>query len=332
MSFDRKFYEAAELEMNSRRNRAERLLDASEYELKNKHPEIYRLSRALKSTSAKILLLISERLPKEEFEVKWAEIENENLSLQEEMRRSLVRAGYPADFLELHYTCGICKDSGVVDGRRCSCFMEVVKRLAAEEMNRNTPMQLCNFSDFDLNFYDSIKPVQPFGVSAREIMEQNLGICKAYADNFHLPTDDMGLLMRGGTGLGKTHLSLSIASVVIAKGYNVIYGSAPDFLRKAEQEHFGRAEGNTMERLLEADLLVFDDLGAEFENKFSLSAVYNIINNRFNAGLPIIVSTNLTYNELLGRYGERITSRLNTLSDLFFAGNDVRIAKKMMKR
>ena len=45
-------------------------------------------------------------------------------------------------------------------------------------------------------------------------------------------------------------MSLSIAKVVLAKGYSVIYGSAPDLFRKAEQEHFGREDGNTVEMLL----------------------------------------------------------------------------------
>lgn len=333
MSFDRKFYEAAEQEMTNRRNRSDRLLESAELELKTKHPEIYKLSRELKNTSAKILRLISgEKLEKEEFERRFEEIENENLTIQDKMRNALVKKGYPADYLDLKHTCNICKDTGVINGSHCTCFMEVVRRLASEEINRGTPMELCDFRDFSLHYYDDTLPLQGYGVTARTIMAENLDYCRRYAENFHLPADNMGIFMRGGTGLGKTHLSLSIAKLVIAKGYNVIYGSAPDLLRKAEREQFRNEDGNTLERLIEADLLIMDDLGAEFENKFSVSAVYNIVNNRLNAGRPLIVSTNLEYSDLLARYGDRIISRLGTLNDLPFVGKDVRFLKRNEKR
>ena len=76
-----------------------------------------------------------------------------------------------------------------------------------------------------------------------------------------------GIFMYGNTGLGKTHLSLAIAGVVAAKGYSVAYGTAQDLLRRIENEHFGRAEdAGTLDTLLSSDLLVLDDLGAEFTN------------------------------------------------------------------
>lgn len=332
MSFDRKYFEAAEQEMSNRRNRNDKLLDMCEREIGLKYPEIYQISRELRKTSAKIMLLIADGLPKDEFEKKFAEIENENLMLQEKMRSGLVKKGYPADYLDTKYTCKICKDSGIADDRRCSCFMEIVKRLASEEMNLNTPMQLCNFSDFRLEYYDDSSIIAGFGATARDVMAQNLETCRNYAEDFHLPATCMGIFMRGGTGLGKTHLSLSIAKIVIAKGYSVIYGSAPDLLRMAEQEQFGKKTGNTLDRLCEVDLLVFDDLGAEFETKFTVSAVYNIINNRINSGKPTIVSTNLSYNEMQTKYGDRILSRLGMLEELVFAGTDVRVLKRNEKR
>ncbi len=332
MSFDRKFYEAAEIEMQSRRSRNERLLEMAEREIKEKHPDIYKSSRDLRNTSAKIMLLIAEGLEKWEFDRKFKEIENENLMLQDKMRNGLVQKGYPANYLDLRYTCELCKDSGVYNDRHCSCFMEIVRRLAAEEMNEGTPMQLCNFSDFRLDYYDNTKVLSPYGATAREVMTENLNFCKAYAEDFHIPTKSMGIFMRGGTGLGKTHLSLSIAKVVLAKGYSVIYGSAPDLIRMAEQEQFGRRVGNTLEKLCEPDLLVLDDLGSEFENKFSLSAVYNIINNRINAGKPTVVSTNLEYPDMLSRYGDRIISRLGTFEELTFVGTDVRVIKRTERR
>ena len=114
------------------------------------------------------------------------------------------------------------------------------------------------------------------------------------------------------------------------KGYSVIYGSAPDLLRRIEKEHFGNAadDTDTLELLTTTDLLVLDDLGAEFESKFYVSAFYNIINDRMNRSLPTVISTNLDLAEMEKRYGERISSRISTMKMLMFVGSDVRFLKK----
>lgn len=151
--------------------------------------------------------------------------------------------------------------------------------------------------------------------------------CKRYAEDFHLPVN--GILMIGGTGLGKTHLSLALGSEVIKKGYSVTYGSAPDLFRRVEKEHFDRSvETDTMQLLHDCDLLIIDDLGAEFESKFYLSVLYDLLNTRMNTGRPIVANTNYTMQELQARYGGRLVSRLLTLDPMFFKGDDIRLAKK----
>lgn len=71
-----------------------------------------------------------------------------------------------------------------------------------------------------------------------------------------------------------------------------------------EKEHFGRAEGNSEDMLLACDLLVLDDLGAEFASPFYVSCLYNLINTRMLEGRTIILSTNLNQNQLKERYGD----------------------------
>ena len=197
------------------------------------------------------------------------------------------------------------------------------------ELNNSSAMNLCSFDTFDLNFYpeDSESTI---GVSVRRIMEANYKFCRDYADKFSLPC--VGILMNGGTGLGKTHLSLAIGKEVIEKGYSVIYGSAPDLLKRIENEKFrGSDEADTAQLLYECDLLIIDDLGAEFESKFNDSVIYNLLNTRMNAGKPVIASTNFQTSELQKRYGDRIASRLFTMEILTFYGNDIRLMKKYAK-
>lgn len=327
MNFDAKYYHIAEAQLSERKARNDRLLAKNQREIAANHPEIIEIQARLSRTTSKILQLIMSRDP--DFERRFGEIERENLSLQRELEQSLIKIGKSPDYLDIKYTCKKCKDSGYSDGRRCECFFDAVKAAAMEDLNKSSPLKLSDFKEFSLSYYDDNQPVA-FGCTAREIMSENLDFCRKYAEDFHLPYN--GILMRGATGLGKTHLSLSIANEVINKGYSVIYGSAPDLFGKAEQEHFGNKERETLEMLYAADLLIIDDVGAEFESKFYVSLFYTIINNRMNSGKPTIVSTNLSLNDLLSRYGDRTVSRLKTMDDLPFAGTDVRLMRATEKR
>lgn len=326
MGFNKRFYAMAEEELARRRADNERATAKRRKEISDKYPAARKYLTALAKTSSKLITLIID-CPREEFSARLAELERENLDIQSKLDGFLRANGYPDSYLNEIHTCNICGDTGNDGQRRCKCYKDIVKRLAAAELCKSSPMSLCGFDTFDLSFYDDRIEAQTHR-SSREIMDNNLFFCKKYAGDFHLPYDS--LLLRGKTGLGKTHLSLSIAGEVIEKGYSVVYGSAPDLFRKVEQEHFGRDnDDETMNLLQGADLLILDDLGAEFDSQFYVSVVYNLINSRLNAGKPTIVSTNLDAAELTKRYGERVTSRLFTMEQLLFVGNDIRKQKKI---
>ena len=181
-------------------------------------------------------------------------------------------------------------------------------------------MELCDFSTFDLRYYPAeMDPA--LRTSPREQMGKVLDFCKHYAAAF--TTESRGLFFSGPTGLGKTHLSLAIAREVIGKGYGAAYGSAQNFLMAIEEERFGRERSRqTLDQLLEADLLVLDDLGTEFTSAFTLSTVYNLLNTRKK---PTIISSNLTVKELQEKYSQRVVSRLfSQFTYLRFVGKDIR--------
>ena len=92
-------------------------------------------------------------------------------------------------------------------------------------------------------------------------MEEIYSFCKAYACQFE--PNSPSILMMGPTGLGKTHLSLSIAAEVIGKGYAVMYASAPDLFRQLQEEYYGKGipGKDTMDMLLKTDLVILDDIG-----------------------------------------------------------------------
>ena len=136
--------------------------------------------------------------------------------------------------------------------------------------------------------------------------------------------------MLGKTGLGKTHLSLAVVNRLLDRGFNVYYDSAQGILDRLEKDHFNRnyQDDELQEDLYKSDLLVIDDLGTEMVTSFTLSALYQLVNERINDGLPTLFSTNLTPAELEAIYSQRLTSRiLGTCDILQFYGKDVRQQK-----
>ncbi len=254
-------------------------------------------------------------------------LRDENLKLQQERSMILKSLNLPEDYLELSYSCKICQDEGFVEGKMCECYMRELKRHAYNNLNKSSHLQLSDFSLFNLNYYPDTVPAGS-SVSIRNRMEQIYNYCLTYSKNFNPKSGS--ILMSGATGLGKTFLSLSIASAVIEKGYGVIYSSAQNLLNTLEKEKFSNTDSNTLNDIFDCDLLIIDDLGTEFSTAFTVSTVYNIINTRINMCKPVIISTNLSLSELQETYSERIVSRfIGEYTILKFAGNDIRQIKKM---
>ena len=198
------------------------------------------------------------------------ELKQRNLYVQSRIEELLRENGYPADYLGLHPVCPLCKDTGFVGNEKCTCLKSLMmKELSIQKLNECSPLKLSSFETFDLRYY----PAQGEGGAspAGDYRERFFEYCVDYAERFshHSPS----LMLMGNTGLGKTHLSLAIARRVIDKGFTVLYGSTQDFLRAVESEHFGRAQNDTLfSMLLQADLLILDDLGVRLTPIFMCPA------------------------------------------------------------
>lgn len=323
MSYDKYLYERAEQELNRRRLAAKSRLDFNIAEAERKIPEIAEIRKQLSSTSIELSKLIIKR--NGDFRSNFEKIRKQNLQGQEMIKQLLAQNGFPENFLEAQYSCQICSDKGYVGGERCVCYKELLNRLAVEKLNSEANMPKCDFEHFSLSYYDGN------GIENRKKMEENLEFCLDYADSFS--RNSPSLFFLGKTGVGKTHISLSIAKRVTEHGYTAAYGSLLNYLRIIEKEHFGRSEDtetDTMQVLINTDLLVLDDLGSEFRSNFYESALYNIINSRINLGLPTIISSNLSTAELQRNYNDRIISRIfGTFTTLLFVGEDVRQIKRL---
>ena len=260
------------------------------------------------------------------------EIEEENLELQAQRAEMLVEAGFPIDYLDDIYSCEKCHDTGIYEGKPCSCVLRRYNRILTEELSPLMRSGNESFDNFDLTFYPA---EYDFSLSAspREVMRLVCERCRSFADRF--PEDGTNLLMQGGTGLGKTYLSACIARVVSAKGYSVCYDSAATAFEAFEKQKFSRdadeAEKATakVSRMLDCDLMILDDLGTEMITSLTISALYTLINTRTINRKPIIISTNCSNEELTRKYSPQICSRLSgEFKTLPFCGSDIRILKK----
>ena len=100
------------------------------------------------------------------------------------------------------------------------------------------------------------------------------------------------LVFEGTAGSGKTHLAASIVNAIVDRGLPAKYVSAldiPDLVRNERFENTDGAEGGTFGSLLDAPVLVVDDLGAQQANNWIDSKVDQLLTHRFNGRLPTVV-------------------------------------------
>lgn len=119
---------------------------------------------------------------------------------------------------------------------------------------------------------------------------------REYADQFpqHMK-DGRGLLFYGPVGTGKSVAAACIANKVIAQGYRP---KMTNFSTMADEMWNAENKAAYVESICRYDLLILDDLGAERKGEYMLEMVYKIINARYAHGGPVIVTTNLTREEL----------------------------------
>lgn len=177
----------------------------------------------------------------------------------------------------------------------CKCKAEEIK---AEEEQQN-----------QLKIKVKLKKLQKEGIKDLEYLnftfdkddKRNLKIsdaCKKYVDHWaEMESNNIGIIFYGDVGTGKSFMACCIANALINKLIKVSVTNFPNLLNKL-QGSFGEQRQNIIDSIKEYSLLVIDDLGTERDTSYSAEQVFNVIDTRYKSGKPLIITTNLSINDL----------------------------------
>ena len=300
-----------EADLNARIRRAETL-----------DPEIARLRTANVSLALSTMRSILA-LPTQEARAEAAErMKQRGIANNAEIRRRLRAIGLSENELEMRYRCPVCRDTGYVGdapARFCDCF-ETRLRARRHEDGTMAGTEEQNFERFDLGRI-------PEADGQRAQMAAARRVCEEYADAFP-QTRCRNLLLIGAGGLGKTFLLNCIYARVVDRGLSAVRITAFRLFEAMRRQH---VEGETQDgfsSLVDAPLLLIDDLGTEpMMRNITVEYLFTLLNERIIAKRHTVIATNLNPVQLQERYGERVSSRLldrSVCGALFLKGKDLR--------
>lgn len=140
-------------------------------------------------------------------------------------------------------------------------------------------------------------------------------VAEKYVANFKtFRADGKGLLFYGPTGTGKTFIAACIANAVLEKGYKVLMTSFPRLINTLSGMYEGKQE--FIDDLNRYALLIIDDLATERDTEYTAEIVQNVIDGRYRAGKPLIITTNVSYQDFMNPPDirkERLYSRLKEM-------------------
>lgn len=237
----------------------------------------------------------------------------------------LVQAGYPADYLSPIYDCPDCKDTGYIGTAKCHCFKQAIIDLLYEQSGIRDVLERENFSTLSYEYQQGEDLLR---------FQKTVAACKQFIKTFN--SDYHNLFFYGTVGTGKSFLSNCIAKELIESGHSVIYFTSAglfDILSQNRFDYRNKAElQNCYNDIYDCDLLIIDDLGTEYTSPSFPSLLFSLLNERHLKEKATLISTNLSLEDIMNRYSDRIFSRISDNYTICrFTGSDTRLTKKILQ-
>lgn len=179
----------------------------------------------------------------------------------------------------------------------CQCRAEAFRKREEEGKRRKEQERIARLKQNSLMDY-SWRKISFEHFQEIEQNRKNLKLCKRYVEHFdEMFQKNQGLWFYGASGTGKTFMAACIANALLDKGQSVIMTSfvrMVNYMQSAKEPDY-----DILERLNWAKLLILDDLGAERSTTTGLEKVYSLIDSRYRAQRPLILTTNLSPNDML---------------------------------
>jgi len=303
-----------------------RALQVRKKEIQELYPEIIQLDQEIGRQS---LNLSRNILKSPDSEALVSEIKNKIMDLRAKKYELLVSKGYPQDYLNIRYRCSKCKDTGYIGVHPCQCYNKKLIDIYYKNSHLSEAVKKNNFDNWDISLYSTHKSDSEKYSPRKNIENIYQYILKEYIPNFKMHNEN--LLFYGGPGTGKTFLSDSIAKDLLDQGMLVLYRTSDELIKNFREIKF--ENNRSLEDLLiNCDLLIIDDLGAEQITEFTVTEIFNLLNAKLLKNKKMLISTNLSLIDLAKSYTERISSRLIGNFRLFkFYGDDIRVKLNLLK-
>lgn len=298
----------------------EKSLKLRREEIEKKLPEVIKIENQIARLCLKLSINILNNVESKDVYLK--ELKEKITDLRIRKSELLVSNNYPIDYLDLHYRCPECKDTGFIGKNKCICYKQKLVELYYENSDLKEVLKKNNFENFNIELY-SYRKTGNEPISPRKNIEDIASKSWNFIEKFS--SSDENLLFLGNPGTGKTFLSNCVAKELLDRGYLVLYRTAETLIHDLKHIRFNN-DDILEDLLLNCDLLIIDDLGSEQITDFSKTELFNLLNRRLLKKNKMLISTNYDLEDLLKIYSERISSRLLgefTLCNFF--GEDIRI-------
>ena len=325
MSLNNSQYDTLIRQYNARQFHNQHLLDERIQEVYGKCPRLTEIDNEISSISvASAKQLLSDDGAEDSSVL--SSLKEQLAALRREKQNLIVSLGYPADYLEMSYTCPLCQDTGYIGSQKCSCFKKAEIELLYTQSNLKEILEKENFDHFSFDYYSDTMKNEATGLTERETARRAYDIARGFVRNFDSSFEN--LFLYGDTGVGKTFLSHCIAHDLLESAHCVMYFSAFDLFELLADSKFSRDKTEGQEFVFDSDLLIIDDLGTELTNSFVSSQLFLCINERIMRRKSTIISTNLKLENFSDTYSERTFSRIaSNYRMVKLEGKDIRIQK-----